>query len=338
MAKCEFMKDEVIYLGNRKSKDGVSPAAEKVEAIEAAPIPRNVTELKSFLGILNYYHRYIPAAATLLEPLHSLLRKEVTWLWGKKQDIAFRRIKKLCDKNVLIHCDPDKELLMSCDASPYGLGVVLAHRLEDGTERPIAYASRSLSTAERNYSHLQKEALSIIYGITKFHQYCFGRRFEIYSDHKPLEGLFSEAKPIPSIAAARIQRWAIKLAAFDYVFKYKPGHNHSNADGLSRSPLPNTCDEENASEEVICLTEFDRSPVTAAEVKTYSRRDPVISKVVDFILTSKVWDTGSPELKSYFERKDELSVEDGCLLWGNRVIIPPACRTKVLSYSHQGTR
>lgn len=337
LAKCEFMEDEVIYLGNRITKDGVSPVFAKVEAISAAPAPRNVTELKSFLGILNYYHRYIPNAATLLEPLHSLLRKEVIWTWGKKQVNAFTRIKdSLCNSQLLIHYDPDKDLIMSCDASPYGLGVVLAHRLEDGTERPISYASRSLSTAERNYSHLQKEALSIIYGITKFHQYCFGRRFEIYSDHKPLEGLFSENKPIPAMAAARIQRWAIKLAAYDYVFKYKPGNKHSNADGLSRLPLPDTGDGDEASEEVIFLTELDSFPVTAAELKIHSRRDPVISKVIDGILTNKLWDQGSPEMKPYVERKDELSVEDGCLLWGNRVVIPMACRSDVLEELHQG--
>ena len=315
LAKCEFMKDDVIYLGNRITKDGTSPVTEKVEAIAAAPIPRNVTELKSFLGILNYYHRYIPNAATLLEPLHSLLRKEITWRWGKKQDDAFKRIKdSLCDKQVLIHYDPEKELIMSCDASPYGLGVVLAHRLEDGTERPIEYASRSLSTAERNYSHLQKEALSIIYGITRFHQYCFGRRFEIYSDHKPLEGLFSESKPIPAMAAARIQRWAIKLAAYDYVFRYKPGNQHSNADGLSRLPLPNTGGEEVTSDEVVFLTELDSFPVTAAELKIHSRRDRVISKVIDSIRTNRLYESRCPEIKPYLERKDELSVEDGCLL------------------------
>ena len=338
LSKCEFMKDEVVYLGNCINKEGISPVPEKVKAIQDAPVPRNVSELKSFLGILNYYHRYIPDAPTLLEPLHYLLRKDVKWTWGKKQSESFKNIKdNLCSSKVLIHYDTDKDL-MSCDASPYGLGVVLAHRMDDGTERPIAYASRSLSPAERNYSQIQKEALSVIYGVTKYHQYCFGRRFEIYSDHKPLEGLLAENKPIPSMAAARIQRWAIKLAAYDYLFKYKPGQEHGNADALSRLPLPNTSETNQECETdyvEVFLMELDRSPVTAREVKVHSRKDAVIAKMIDYILTHTLGDVQGPDFKPFIERKDQLSVEDGCLLWGNRVIIPTACRTKVLEELHQ---
>ena len=117
--------------------------------------------------------------------------------------------------NIAEHYDPSKELVLSCDASPYGVGAVLSHIMPRGTEQPIAYASRTLSVVERNYSHLDKEALAIIFGIKKFHQYCYGRSFKIQSDHKPLMGILAENKQIPAVTAARLQWWALILASYD---------------------------------------------------------------------------------------------------------------------------
>ena len=112
----------------------------------------------------------------------------------------------LCSATLLVHNDPENSLILHCDASPYGLGSVLAHTMQDGTERPIAYDSRTLSAPERNYSQIEKERLAVIYSEKKFHQYLFGRHVTIVTDHIPLLGLLSETTPIPVMAAARIQR------------------------------------------------------------------------------------------------------------------------------------
>ena len=129
-----------------------------------------------------------------------------------------------------MHYDPQKPIILACDISPYGIGAVLSHYMLDGSEKPVTFASQTLSQTERNYSQIEKEALAIIFAIKKFHQYLFGKRFILLTDHKPLLGLFSEKKGIPNMAAARMQRQAILLSAYDYTLKYQSGAENSNAD------------------------------------------------------------------------------------------------------------
>ena len=206
--------------------------------LKDAPVPQNVSQLKSFLGLLNYYGKFIPKLSTLLTPLHRLLQKKSTWTWGPEQQGAFDRVKGiLTSDSVLAHYDPSKPLILACDASLYGVGAVLSHKLDDGSERPVAYASRSLGPAEK-YSQLDKEGLAIIFSVRCFHQYLVGRHFTILSDHKPLQHLFKETSGIPILASARIHRWALTLGAYDYTIQYKPGTTHANADVFSLLPLP----------------------------------------------------------------------------------------------------
>ena len=160
---------------------------------------------------------------SLLAPLYKLLERKTHWIWGKEQQIAFDKAKaQLTSSCLLMHFDPSKEVILSCDASPYGVGAVLSHQTEGG-ERPVAFASRSLSPAEKKYAHLDKEGLAIIFGVKNFYDYLFVRKFTIRSDHKPLQHLFDSSKAIPQLASARLQRWALILSAHDYSISYKPG-------------------------------------------------------------------------------------------------------------------
>uniref|UniRef100_A0A1X7SFR9 Reverse transcriptase RNase H-like domain-containing protein n=1 Tax=Amphimedon queenslandica TaxID=400682 RepID=A0A1X7SFR9_AMPQE len=216
-SKCKFGVPSVEYLGHIIDSDGLHPSEAKVKAIREAPTPTNVTELKSFLGLLNYYHKFLPDVATVLSPLHLLLRKDTPWKWSQDQEKAFQKAKAMLhSSSVLTHYDEKKPLVVACDASPYGLGAVLSHRMSDGTDLPVAYASRTLSAAEKKYSQLEKEALAIIFAVRKFHDYIYGRKFVLHSDHKPLQFLLSESKQIPLLASSRIQRWAIALSAYNY--------------------------------------------------------------------------------------------------------------------------
>ena len=208
------MANEVAYLGQKINSEGVQPIQEKVRAITDAPTPTNVSEVRSILGMINYYQKYLPNLSTIFAPPHSLLERGKSWKWTAEHQGSFRKFKELLKSSkLLVYYGPEKELILVCDASTYGLGAVLSHGMEDNTERPIAFASRSLSTAEKNYSQPDKEALAIVLGVKKFHQYVYGRRFTILTDHKPLERALHPDKMTPSMAAARIQQWAVILSA-----------------------------------------------------------------------------------------------------------------------------
>ena len=160
------------------------------------------------------------------------------WKWTDECTKAFKEAKRqLVSANVLTHYNPTLPINLAADASAYGIGAVISHVLPDGSEKPLSFASRTLTSAEKNYSQLDKKALSLIFGVCKFHQYLYGRKFTLITDHKPLTATFGSKKGIPSLAAACLQRWGLLLSGYDYNICFKPTENHSNADGLSRLPL-----------------------------------------------------------------------------------------------------
>ena len=184
--KCQFMQRSVEYLGHVIDAQGLHPTVNRVRAIQEARAPENVTELRSFLGLLTYYAKFLPNLSTTLAPLHALLRKGSAWKWGADEQAAFdQAIKLLLSSQVLAHYDPTRELVVSCDASQYGIGAVLAHRMDDGAEKPIAFASRTLAPAERKYAQIEKEGLACVFGVTRFHSFLYGRHFTLDSRRLP---------------------------------------------------------------------------------------------------------------------------------------------------------
>ena len=260
------------------------------------------------------------------------MQEETKWLWGDEQQQALQEVKKLLTSEcLLVHFDPDKELILACDASPYGVGAILSHRGADGKEQQIAFASRSLAAAERKYSQLEKEDLAIVFNMKKFHQYLFGRHFIISSDHKPLQHIFKETS---AMASARVQRWALLLGVYNYSIMYKPGKQHANADMLSRLPLPQAPEHVPVPPETIHLMDtLNSSPATAAYIKQWTTKDPMLSKVKDLVLRGHY---GKEAISPYHGFWMELSVQDGCLLRGNRVVIPPEGREQVMELLHLG--
>ena len=296
-------------------------------SVVEAPCPSNQKQLKAYLGLLTYYSKFLPNLSSLLTPLYTLLQKDVTWKWDSEQQNAFDKSKELLtSSNLLVHFDPKQPIILACDASNYGIGAVLAHLMSDGSERPIAYASRSLNKTERNYSQLEKEGLSCIFGVNKFHSYLFGHPFNLVTDHKPLLTLLNEHKPThkPTSpqASARVHQWSLLLSAYEYTMKFRCTSEHSNADALSRVPLREIpAQTETPAELVLLMEHLADSPVTAKQIQVWTRRDPTLSTVMHYLQhgwPSKV----NPNLSNYVSRSTELSVHEGCILWGNRVVIP----------------
>lgn len=173
--KCEFLQPSVTYSGYVIYKDGIHLSPSKVDAIYIAPAPKNVSEQRPRLGLLNYYGKFIESLSTLLQPLHHLLENGVAFEWSLECKAAFAECKaRLSNDGVLVHYHITKPLQLAYDASPYGVGAVLSHILEDGTERPMAFASRTLSPSEKGYDQLKKETPAIVFGIKKYHKYLYG--------------------------------------------------------------------------------------------------------------------------------------------------------------------
>ena len=335
-SKCQFFKSSVEYLGHRVDATGLHPTTDKLRAVAEAPAPKNLKELRSFLGLINYYGSFIPNLSALLNPLNSLLQKKKKWKWTDECQKAFEAAKgSLTSESVLIHYDPSLPIKLAADASFHGLGAVLSHVLPGGAEHPVAFASRTLSPSERNYSQVEKEALGLIFAVKKFHQYIYGRSFSLITDHKPLLTILGPKNGIPSLAAARLQRWALLLSGYSYTIEYKTSASHGNADALSRLPLQESTPVSfSPAPSYFNIGQIESLPVTCDTIQRATRRDPILSKVLQY--TKKGWPSQVPDvLKPYYNRRLELTVEGECLLWGIRVVVPYRLQESILSELHR---
>ena len=343
--KCEFAQPRVEYLGHILSAEGIQKGS-KVEAVKKMPPPTDVSSLKSFLGSVQFYSKFIPNLSTIAEPLYFLTKKTSTWKWGEEQQSAFDQLKTvLSSDQILVHFDPNKPLGLACDASNVGIGAVLFHRFPDGSERPIANVSKTLTSAERNYSQIHKEALAIIFGLRKFYQYLYGRRFILVTDHKPLTSLFGPKKGTPPLAANRLARWALWLNQFDYSIEYRKTADHGNADALSRLPSGDDSDferEESGEDlDIVCaikVLSLQVKPVDANILRQETAKDPVLATVMRYVREG--WPAKHADVNQDAEKfrklADSLSVCHGCLIHGTRVVIPQSLQSQILDLLHIG--
>ena len=267
-----------------------------------------------------------------------MLDNGVPWTWTASHDLALQAIKDCISSNdVLAHYTPDAELFLTCDASPYGVGAVLARTVikkNRKTEAPISFASRTLTETERRYSQLDKEALAIRYGVTKFSQYLIGRTFTIVTDHRPLLGIFTPGKPIPDHLSPRLVRYVLHLAGMRYKLVYRPGNSIGHADYLSRHPVEAATKPQDPDPAGIHLLESnDLGGLTPRDIAAATAEDPVLRRVREW--TVKGWPPSVPdEYSPYFHKQTELSTLQECLLWRDRVVIPTRLRSRVLQLIH----
>lgn len=336
LEKCSFLAKEVKYLGYIVDKNGIRPDPEKLRAIKDMPSPTEISELRSFLGMVNFYAKFVPKLSGILHPLHELLHRGSRWQWGARHQQAFERVKHmLMGRRVLAHYDPACELVLTCDASALGVGGVLSQisRGGGGEERAVSYVSRKLTKAEQGYAQIHREALAIVYCVKKFHQYLIGRKFKLKTDHKPLVSIFGSQKGIPTMAASRMQRWALILSAYDFSIEYVGTHSNG-ADILSRLPVQEKCVEE-PPEQTYLHFATNAMLLDGEVIRRETSRDPILSRVYGYIENGWPQAVDIKQLDPYFTRRTELYIELGCVMWGHRLVIPESCRRSVLSELHE---
>jgi len=246
--KCSLFQQRVHFLGHVLTESGIEVQPEKVSVVQQWPVPRSLTELRSFVGLCSYYRRFIPGSADIAAPLHALTRKNARFSWGADQDEAFNRLKE-CLTTVPILGMPrdDGTFYLDTDASDKGVGAVLSQE-QDGREVVLAYASRTLSKPERNYDVTRREILAVAFGLKTYRQYLLGRQFVIRTDHSALQSLRRTPEPIGQQA-----RWQDFIEQFSFVIVNRPGTRHQNADALSRRPfVDDSVSSDESSEDEVC--------------------------------------------------------------------------------------
>ena len=342
--KCEFDKAEITFLGHIIDGNGLRPDPSRVQTIQDFQAPTDITKLRSFLGMINYVGRFIPNLSDIIRPLNELLRQDTAWTWGPDQRASFARVKELVSKSAtLAFFQVDKPTIVSADASSYGLGAVLLQESE-GEWRPIAYASRSLSAAERGYAQIEKECLASVWSCEKFQRYLVGLpHFRILTDHKPLISLINK-KDIQD-TPVRCQRMLMRLMRFNVTAEFVPGKEMVVADALSREPAI-----EDESERIDSITQQVRVQVDEMkaawpasdqkleQLKQATRQDIQLPYVIQY--TMHGWPASRQDVmlaaRDFYDVRHELSVYDGLLLRGNRIVIPYEHRKQTLETIHEG--
>ena len=342
-SKCEFFKTEINYLGHVVSREGIKTDDKKIEAIKNWPWPVTNTEVRSFLGFTNYYRRFIHKYSQIAKPLNLLItgdsskskNKKTKVEWNESCEQAFERLKEICTQTpVLGYADYTKPFRLNTDASTEGLGAALYQKQEDGTERVIAFASRTLSKSERNYDAHKLEFLALKWAVTKkFHEYLYGGDFDVYTDNNPLTYVLTTAK-----LDATGQRWVAALANYNFDIYYRSGKTNADADALSRIPwrmfkvdeygdleqlvpikqvVLDRCQEEVVSfctpVQVRDLVVNYQHKLTKSDWLDEQSRDPVIGKVMGLLSrkeTHKILPSDDPEFKILWKMKGDLCVVD----------------------------
>jgi len=232
--KCQFAQTSVKYLGHIFGSEGIQIDESKIEVIRTYEAPKNTKQLKSFLGLTNYWRRFICSYSAITQPLRDLLKQDVPYVWGKEQEEAFQMLKeKLCTAPVLVYPDMTKSFRITSDASKYALGYILSQLDSTGQERVISYQGRSTRSYEQNYSATELELAAIMQAVITFHPYIATNKFEIVTDHVSL----SYIKNL-KLSNSRLMRWSLLLQQYDYTIRHVPGKRLAHCDALSRRSYP----------------------------------------------------------------------------------------------------
>ena len=318
-SKCKFGCSEIKFLGFIVSREGIKVCQSRSDTIENYPRPKNAKAIQRFIGLINYYRKFIKDFATIASPLTKLTRKKVPFIWSEDCETAFNTLKKcLLSPPILIYPDHSRRFKITTDASNVGLGAVLSQEDDEGVDRVIAYASRKLKPAEINYSTTEQELLAIVYAVEKYRPYVFGRTFDLVTDHKPLTYIHTS-----SSKSQRLTRWKLSLSEYSFDVKYKPGKENTNADVLSRI------------EDICMITEEGmKEGVTVEDIRTQQAADPNIKRIIERVGKPKVGKRQIYRLTDgvLFKLKEQCKKYESEEIW--RLVIPNQMKESILTSCH----
>lgn len=334
--KLEVGVPEVQYFGHSLTADGVKPDPSKVAAIHEMEPPKNRAELETVLGMVTYLAKFAPNLAEITSPMRQLLTKGVEFSWDYPQAQAFDKVKEVLTQSpgpVLAYFDPNQPVVLQVDASKFGLGATLLQN-----DRPVAYASKSLTPTEVGYAQIEKEMFAILFGCKRYHQYVYGRRITVQTDHKPLVSIMN--KPLYA-APPRLQRMLLQLQRYDLEVVHLPGKDIPVADTLSRKYLPDTYPHLSDGMDVhvnMVMSSLPISDERLQEIQVATDRDEQLYTLKKTILEG--WPDNRkqcPEkVLDFWTYREQLSVTNGLILKGQRIIIPRSLRSQMLDKVHHG--
>ncbi|KAI5725500.1 hypothetical protein M8J77_016303 [Diaphorina citri] len=337
--KSVFYQTSVDYLGHTISPHGIKPTKERIEAILKLDVPRNQKELRSYLGVIGFILKYIPCSHDLLKPMYDLLKGDSEWFWGPDQQKSLENLQCVLKKdNTLALYDPNKETILTCDASTKGLGAVLSQIQSNGEVRPVYFCSRTLAGAEQHYANIEREALAITWACTRLEEFILGKDITIETDHKPLLQLLQTTQI--SELTPRIQRFRLRLMRYNYKLVYVPGKHLLCADFLSRNPIKSDTNHELTEDTRVYVKLLIQTiPTTDENLKNLQRaqeNDILLERLREKI--SSEWNSidANDPLLPYFHVRHEISFCDGLLMRGSRIIVPQALKNDMLHKCHKG--
>lgn len=346
--KLKLRRKEVKFMGHVICQDGLKPDPDKVQGIKEMPTPTSKQDLKRLLGMVNYLQKFAPNLSEVTAPMRDLLKEGNQFRWDEQvQGCSFKRVKEILSAApVLKYFDPKDDVELQCDASDRGLGACL---MQGG--QPVAYVSRSMTETEGNYAQIEKEMLAILFGVERFEQCVYGRPLKIQTDHKPLESIFR--KSLHS-APKRLQRMLLRLQKYDLQVSYKKGTEMYLADTLSRAYRVRKSTREDVAEDVMYIEEMRGDTERELEHINMIQYLPVSEPTQTAIQQATESDATLRELKTtirrgwpatkaevsanicgYFTFRDELSLQNGLVFKGDRLVIPMSVKADILPKIHR---
>lgn len=330
LSKLQYKVSEVSYLGHIFNSNGCKTDPKRIKAISEMTEPSSKIELQRYLGMVNYLRSFIPNMSQITQPLRELLKSKIEFQWNKNHSSVIAQLKNMLSQAPLLQSfDMAKKIIIQTDASKSGVGCVLLQN-----KKPVAYASRSLTSAEENYAQVEKELLAILFSCIKFHSYIYGRKVIVHTDHKPLVSIMKNE--MSKVNSSRLQRMKMKMLIYDLEVIYVPGKDMHIADHLSRSYLKEECAKEFDEYNEVVHT-VNVSLEKQEEFRKQTENDDVLKMLKDTFHNGWPYnrDKVPDPIRVFWKHKNDIYCDNDILFLGDRIIVPRSMRKAMMNKLHE---